>query len=251
MSNLLINPYAFGAALLTTDAVDFDGTNDYMTRGAGLTGIADGKQGIISAYIRMDGGDGVLQYILQANNTRISAQRGSANTLRIIGQNSANTTILSIATVATYTTSATWRHFLASWDLATAGARFIYIDDVADLSVGTFTNDTLDYDMASPDWGIGGSAGGAARLNGCLAELFFHTSYLDISVEANRRKFISSTGKPVDLGADGSTPLGVQPLVYCRVADGAAASTFATNLGSGGNWTITGSLDIASTSPSD
>ena len=246
MSNLLINPYAFNAGAV--DAVDFDGTNDYMTRGADLTGLADGKQGILSFWFRKDGGDGSNQYILANDLERFRCIIQSNNKFMVDADNVSGNKLF-IETAAAHTASATWKHFLSSWDLATAGARFIYISDAADLTVTVFTNDTIDY--TDTDWSIGVNTSGSQKFNGCLAELFFHTTYLDISVEANRRKFISASGKPVDLGADGSTPLGVQPLVYQRVADGAAASTFATNLGSGGNFTITGSLDIASTSPSD
>lgn len=70
----------------------------------------------------------------------------------------------------------------------------------------------------------------------------------DIS-EATRRKFISANGKPVNLGANGETPTGTAPRVFFK-RDG-AASTFATNRGTGGAFTLTGTLTNASTSPSD
>lgn len=59
------------------------------------------------------------------------------------------------------------------------------------------------------------------------------------------------TGKPVDLGADGSIPTGTAPTIFLRRAPLAAASTFATNLGTGGDFTITGALTNAPSSPSD
>lgn len=239
-----------GGGGFSADAADFDGTNDYMTLTGDFTGMVDGKQGTVSFWVRIDGGDGVLQRFLRNGAANLAISRLAANTIQILANNVTPAIILSIATAASHTTSATWKHVLASWDLATAGARFIYVNDIADLAVTTFTNDTINYVPAS-NWGVGATTAGGDKLNGCLAEFFFHTTYLDISVEANRRKFISATGKPVNLGANGSTPLGVQPLVYQRMADGAAASTFATNLGSGGAWTITGALDTASTSPSD
>jgi hypothetical protein len=63
-------------------------------------------------------------------------------------------------------------------------------------------------------------------------------------------KFISG-GKPVDLGADGSEPTGTAPAIFLRRAPAAAAATFATNLGTGGNFSIEGTLTAAPTSPSD
>lgn len=245
----MIKPWLVRPQRYLVGAVDFDGTNDYMLRGAGLTGAADGSQGTISFWFRLDGGDAATQYFLANAADKVFVRRTAGNLINIQAGPSTGGALLNISTVATYATSATWRHFLASWNLATAGARFIYVGDVADLTVTTFTNGTIDY--TDTNWAIGATAAGASKLNGCLAELFFHTTYLDISVEANRRKFIDAALNPVNLGADGSTPLGAQPLVYQRVADGAAASTFASNLGSGGNFTITGALDVASTSPSD
>jgi hypothetical protein len=61
-------------------------------------------------------------------------------------------------------------------------------------------------------------------------------------------KFISG-GKPVDLGEAGATPTGVAPAIFFK-RDG-AASTFATNRGTGGAFTLNGELTSASTSPSD
>jgi hypothetical protein len=66
---------------------------------------------------------------------------------------------------------------------------------------------------------IGGSAAGANLLSGDLFDYWEAHGFIDISVEANRRKFINSIGDPVDLGADGSNP-GVTPIVFLHVAGG-------------------------------
>jgi peptidoglycan hydrolase-like protein with peptidoglycan-binding domain len=65
--------------------------------------------------------------------------------------------------------------------------------------------------------------------------------------EATRRKFIGADGKPVDLGSDCSAPTGMAPAV-CFSGD---ASTFGTNKGTGGAFTLTGTLTDAGTSPSN
>jgi hypothetical protein len=61
-------------------------------------------------------------------------------------------------------------------------------------------------------------------------------------------KFRTADGKPVDLGADGSTPTGTAPQIF-RTGD---ATAFLINVGSGGgtNDAYTGPTDAA-TSPSD
>lgn len=65
--------------------------------------------------------------------------------------------------------------------------------------------------------------------------------------EVTRRKFISAAGKPVDLGADGSTPTGTAPAIFFS----GDAAAFVTNRGTGGAFTLTGSLTDADSSPSD
>ena len=242
------------APLLVCDSADFDGTNDYMTRGAGLDGAADSKSGIISCWARIDGGDASTLIILDAiigATIPFRLRRLNTNLIVITGENAAGTDILELTTVATYTSSATWLHILSSWNLAVPGASHLYINDVSDKSATTFTDDTIDY--THTDWGIGATPStGGGKWNGCLAELYFAPGqYLDFSLAYNRRKFISTSGKPVYLGADGSVPTGTAPIVYQRVADGAAVATFATNLGTGGNFSITGTLDLGSTNPSD
>ena len=236
------------------DAADFDGTNDYMLRGAELTGMADSKSGIASVWFRLDGGDSSDLYALgnltsEAPNG-FGVSRQNTNKFAVWGVNAAGTKILHLRTINTYTTGNTWRHVLASWDLATAGARHLYINDVSNLDVITFINDTLDYTKG--EFSCGSNAAGANKMNGALAEVYFAPGqYLDFSVEANRRKFISASGKPVNLGTDGSTPTGVAPIVYFYLGDGDTVANFATNRGTGGNFTITGTLDAASSSPSD
>jgi hypothetical protein len=242
------------AAAFTCDAADFDGTNDNWIRGGDLTGIADGKQGTFYGWIRLDGGNGVAQVILalrlnaEANNG-FQVFRTAANKLRVHGQNTAGTNVLDFLTTPTYVAGATQISILASWDLA-AGVGQLYVNDAAPaLDVNTLTNDNIDYTRGNV--GVGGLTNNTLRLNACAAELFFHTIYIDLSVTANRRKFINAAGKPVYLGADGSIPLGVQPLLYFHLDDGETANNFVTNRGSGGAGTLTGTLATCSTSPSD
>jgi hypothetical protein len=55
VSNLA--PKASGSSFSYT-SVQFDGANDYLTRGANLTGISDSKVGTVSFWIKFTGGDG-------------------------------------------------------------------------------------------------------------------------------------------------------------------------------------------------
>ena len=247
---------SYSNPLRVVDGADFDGTNDSVERGAGLTGAADSKSGILSFWVRLDGNDGVTRQIIAASTTvggSILRFRARfllvSNLFTVTGFNAAGAEILSIPSATAYTAAATWLHFLCSWDLAQS-AGHLYVNDVSDIGTPTLTDDTIDYTLA--DWGVGDHAGGGNRLNGVLAELDFAPGeYLDFSLTANRRKYISASGKPVHLGTAGALPTGTSPLVYLHLDDGEAVANFATNRGTGGDFTITGTLDTGSTSPRD
>lgn len=68
--------------------------------------------------------------------------------------------------------------------------------------------------------------------------------------ESLRHKFISS-GRPANLGANGETPTGTAPDIFLHRAVGADETTFANNLGTGGPFSIVGTLAPSIGSPSD
>ena len=251
-TSVMVNSSRLVSPTFTCDAADFDGTNDYMSRGA-LSGAVDSKKGLLSAWIRLDGGDGTFQVVflgeISSGADRFYLLRADTNKFQLIASNASGTAILSLVTSSTYTTSTTWLNVLSSWDLATAGARHLYVNGVSDMVVNTFTDDTIDYTL---DNFYVSNSGSGNLVNGALAELYFSSGqYLDLSDAGNRSKFISGSGKAVNLNADGSRPTGGIPLVYLHLDHLESAANFATNRGSGGDFSITGSLDTASTSPSD
>lgn len=144
-----------------------------------------------------------------------------------------------------YSSSDGWLHMLMAWDTSNL---VVYVNGV---SAGSVATSGLTFDCTTGSFGVGSAPGGGdSSLDGSLAEVFVHTgATLDITDASNRAKFRSAAGKPVDLGADGSLPLGVQPKVYLSSRPGDAASAFGTNKGSGGNFTMTGTLSIASSTP--
>ena len=80
----------------------------------------------------------------------------------------------------------------------------------------------------------GGTLTGALTINHADGLLVHDTN----GTASNRLKFLTASGEPADLGADGSTPTGTQPLIYLANA----TATFQNNLGSGGNFTENGAL---------
>lgn len=237
---------AAAPAAYTANGVNFDGTNDSLARGAGLTGAADSKVGIISFWFKLLGGDGAFQMFLEGTFSRKpSILRLTSNKIAVWLENAAGTQILDMTSTTTYVNGMGWAHFLAAWDLATSTAQ-MYVNDVnvREVSPPILTNDTIDYTQGN--WNISKREGSTLRVNGDIADFYFNIAQtLDISNSANRRKFISAGGAPVSLGADGSLPTGSAPAIYL----GNPFGTFETNLGSGGNFTVTGALTAAATNP--
>ena len=225
-------------------ASNYDSTNDYQTRSAELTGIADGKAGTVSGWFRLAGGDGVAQ-VLMSNRTVTTTGptivRGSTNVLAIRMSNSASVNVLVHATTRTYLAGSGWHWFGFSWNLS-AGLAIGYVDDIEAPAATTLTDDTIDY--TTGNWAIGALTNGNSKFNGDLSGLLFHTSFLDLSLLANRRKLITSNRRPATITGDASSVLGVQPLIWAPNGDAS------NNLGSGGNFTTTGALTASSSSPS-
>jgi hypothetical protein len=244
---------ASGLGGYNTGAVTFDGTNDYMTLYSAMTGLANGKDMTLSFWINMAAGtDGTAYGIFNnfpATNRGYITERRTDNTIRWYGSNTAAGTSTEFRSVATITASSGWTHIMASHQLSTTTTHF-YVDGVSSISVQTAVDANVDFVSTSNQHEVGSVRLGLQRLKGDLSDLWWDDSYVDLSSLANREKFIKS-GKPVDLGTDGSEPTGAAPLVYLHHETGAAATDFATNRGSAQDYTIVGALTEATTSPSD
>ncbi len=231
------------------DAVFFDGTDvQYLSS----YGASDQRANwLISIWLRFDdgGSDSSRQNVHYGDGSVMQIMRESDGIFRIAtygpgGQGfrqdiKANTTI-GIAD------GWTWIGICGN---GTVAGNSMFFNNT-DVTVNTQQS------TSSEDITIGGYVGGDDGTNpdhwfvGDLFHFWMHLDgYLDLTTESNRRKFITADDKPVDLGADGSTPTGSVPNAYYRVAAGAATSTFANNLGSAGNATLTGTLTRSDTTP--
>lgn len=224
----------------------FDGTNDYMAVGGVPTGLADGKAGTVSFWIRMTGADATTYRIAATTNARFEVVRTTGNVVQVLGRNTGNTLIMVINNTGGAATPFTlvnggWNHFLASWNLAVAGARRVFVNGVDRTTASTFTDDTIDY--TNTNFAVGATPGAANKLAADLAEFWFNPTFLDLTDAANVAKFFSGN-RAEYLGATGQLPLGSDPLIYQSVRDADAATVFAANKGTGGNFSITGALDL-------
>ena len=247
-----------GNPLINVDAADFDGTNDYATRGAGLTGISDSKIFTFTSWVIRDTSTTSKLFAsttaLGGSSSRFALGKNvTTNTFSILGRNSASSTILD-ATSTNGIPASQWVWVGISVDLSDTNKRHLYFNDTSELSVVTYTNDTIDFTDA--DWCFGAFGDGTQKWNGGFAEtMFWPGAYIDFSQESNRRKFISGSGKPVNPAAIGGAidTLGT-PIVYFHLDDGETANNFVANNdrgATGGAFTVTGTLSTYTTSPSD
>jgi len=80
-----------------------------------------------------------------------------------------------------------------------------------------------------------------------IADFWFDTVYFDLTQSSNIKKFRNDDGKPVSLGTTGQLPTGSSPAIFFT----GNKDEFVTNQGYGGAFTELGTIEDATTSPSD
>ena len=238
------------AAGFTANAVNFDGTNDWLTRGGALTGAVDNVNLLLSIWFNVTGGDGTfLRWFLGAGGPILLSRDNTNEIFFRIESPPGPVSLWQFTSDALFSTTSNpgWHHLLIAAELDVTPVGQIYLDDTP-LAITEITVPTAgDVDWTDTDWSVGGTLVGNTLHKGDFSEFYLTNEYLDISVEANRRKFIDAAGKPVDLGSDGSTPTDITPLVFFS----GETVDWHTNKGSGGGFTENGALTTASTSPTD
>lgn len=236
-------------------AVTFDGTNDYLKKTSGAS-CTDSSKFTFSFWARRNapitqdwifaihsvGGPG--------DDKRLDIRfDGATAPLLINAKNSSGTELLEVLTSNIGDTD--WHHYMGSFDVTDTGKRHLYVDGISDLAtINIYTSGTIELSGgASPNYIVANQVdlgGSALMFNGDMAQFYFESDvYIDLSVAANRAKFISPTGRPVNMGPNGTVPTGSRPDFFL---DGALAG-WATNKGTGGGFTTVGTLTEAATRP--
>jgi hypothetical protein len=220
----------------------FDGT-DGMVRASDLSGNAASKVGIFSIWVRSANLGASNNYLLAGFpiNTGVRFYLSSVGEVILQGRNSATSFVMRIESAAgVFAEDDAEHHILAAWDCATLTAQ-LWVDDVEIAATMTVVNDTIDYPSTS--WRVSGDSTTVNLINARVGQLYFNNAeYVDIDNVFIRRRFISAAGLPVDMGSTGSGPTGTAPIVFLN----GSAAAFATNAGTGGNFTIDGGDTIAS-----
>tara|TARA_R110000782_G_scaffold124875_1_gene216444 strand:- start:172 stop:2286 length:2115 start_codon:yes stop_codon:yes gene_type:complete len=215
-------------------AIDFDGTNDYLSRSSDMTGNADGKTFTISAWgYRTAFG---THFIYQASTDRFNLYGKSNGNFELAALNSSGSFVLEMiiggVSDAPLMPLNTWTHILISVDLTNTSNRYVYVNDVAyagSLTYNTYVNDNIDFTRTAHS--VGSSTSGGQKWKGRLSNVFLDYTYRDLSVTNNRRLFITEDGKP----ADGQA--GLSPIMYMPLDD---PEDIGYNAGTGGDFTVNG-----------
>jgi hypothetical protein len=200
----------------------FDGVNTVINLGGDLPDQTNGKQYTFSTWVYVGdyssnavhplalvfGGD--VGYPLRLTGS------GSTRTLQIRMLRFFSSIVALQFDSSVNVGENTWLHIMCSVDMSNVARRHVYVNDVAYTGTWTtYNNEDLRLQQPNTGWIVGGDREPptpSAPMS--LAEMYFTGSYIDLSIEANRRKFITADGLPARLSSDGSLPTGTTPWLY-------------------------------------
>jgi hypothetical protein len=234
-----------GAPSYIAKAAEFDGSNDYLLRGGGLTGAVDSKLLTLFFWMYYDVTPGVGYRFFTSTGSLIGVTVNSSNEFNFLFTKVGGATAVS-ATASQTVTAATWTAVMISIDL-TQNRVQIYFGDT-DASPTSPTISVADIDFTHADWGIAANVDGTLKLDGRMSEFWFLIgTSIDFSLEDNRRKFFGESGGVVPLGKRGERPTDEIPIIYLK----GNSTNFQVNHGTGGPFAVTGALSEPATVPPD
>jgi hypothetical protein len=223
-------------------AVSFTGSQ-YARRASNLLNLTSGKEFTLSLWLKAEDGQGGTIFIgggpAGATQKISVTQSTSSGVYSVLLRNAADTIIWQASTATAYD-DGEWHNVLISADLAATTAH-LFVDGVSDEStIVAPVNDTIAWADCT-EWVFGAFfAGGATLLTAIVDSLWFATEYIDVSTAANKRFFYGDDGTKVGLGHQGRRPIARRPEVLLCHGPG----NFGHNEGSGGDFTLTGSLSF-------
>jgi len=218
-----------------------------------LTASSTSNPYSVFMWFYIDSGYGVsnYQFLTESFRNGIHAMRIQIENSKLTCdvRNSSNGAILRGQSTSTISAD-TWYAVWLSYDPSTTTNRGFYYQEYGSATVNSIsfsTNTTGTYQSGyydtTKDIGIAArGANGAVATRGNIAEFWIDDTMRDFTSSTNRQKFVDSSGNPVDLGSDGSTPFSAQPPIYI-----AGSNMLTTNRGDDGTTpTYSGSPPLGS-----
>lgn len=220
----------------TTSAVHFNGST-WLTRGAALTGWGTPSLFTAALWTKLTtANDGIFSDV----NFFTQGTTNSAYNVNIANSYFDTDGYALI-------TSGAWQLYAFSLDISTGSPfrRHVIVND-ADVENTAATDYGFTTTCPAGSNFFFGQDGFGTKITGDIADFrLWFGQYLDFSLEGNRRYFIRANGKPAD-PSYANALLGTPIISFIG-----NASTFPVNGGSGGSFSVTGSLSTAGTSPTD
>lgn len=243
------------AGIYATDFQPTGSEGGFARTTQNIVSLANTKFGLVSFWIIYEGsGQQTVWLIDRATvNPVFEVNVTSGGQLQVVGLTSASVMTLDfLSDPVVLVNDGAWHHVVFSFDLNATSVFHCYINDTdvwTNADTLTLADNAIGWDRNPSDvWEIGGGTNITMPWEGGMAQIYINTEEsLDLTVEENRRKFITSSGGPVGLGITGLLPTGNRPMHYF---DNPAATMY-QNRGNAGNFTISGTLDDYSSTPAD
>ena len=191
-----------------------DGNDAYRT--TSMTGVPAGAQGMVSMWFRSadtswHASTRTLFSFRAGASIRCEAKTASGGriTVNVYSDGGSGSVTVYAAAGSTQFVTGQYYHMFVEW---ASGTINVWINGVL---MGTRAYTTLTMNGESlTQMGIGAQSSGSQYWLGSLAHVWISvTQHLDLSVQANREKFVLA-GDPIDLGGNGQTPTGTAPEWY-------------------------------------
>lgn len=229
----------------TVNTAVFDGTNDWIRSTTGDTGWND-TTGATASFWYKPSTDGTVRFIFSycplSATEHLSVWINASNQLRFRASNStsASGSAVDLTSSVTVTTGNGWYHIFWAVNTGSPSDTQLWVNGVEDTSLTEPTlSGTMDLTITGDRTTVGGNTGSTPSqlLSGSIAELWINDTYL--SPATNLSKFYSS-GSPVNLGTNGTTPTGSQPCIY--FSGNGSGDSWTSQGSAGDNWTANSTL---------
>jgi hypothetical protein len=210
----------------------------YLSRD-GMIAAADSKLLCFSARVRFTARDADTHTILYGGGGLHIVRRHTDNTLIVEFYNASVVRVMRMTSTATVTADGQYHHLMCAVDTSTDGNNRLLIDGVEGFVLNTRIDSAIHF--AASSWLVSRTVGSVA-MDADIAELFFAPGHwLDLTIAANVARFRDpTTGKPPTSG-DLIQTTGITPAIYLKDP----YSSFGTNSGTGGHFTMNGTLTEA------
>ena len=214
-----------------TGAVNFDG-NTWLSRGADLTSVPSTNYWTFSFWYKFDSTTDTTVYENKAE--KVVFANAAVWQIESKGPDTVNDGYEGLDTDLT-----NWHHTCGMINTGSADDTHYYRDDTEITPQYKFgSRDGTNYVLTSTDHFLfrsGGPGAASRQFEGSIYEFWMDWGQnIDLTNTTQRRKFINADLTPPSLGANGETPTGTSPEIYMT----GGAATFATNLGTGGAFSV-------------